>query len=120
MVRAQTKARMQRVDVYYANLDPGQGPEAQKTRPVVIVSNNAANAASSLVTVLPVESNVAHIYPFKVKLPAKDTGSGKDSKAMAQQVRTLGKGRLGLQAAGQLSAPLMVKVDAALRLHLAL
>lgn len=111
---------MQRGDVYYANLDPSQGSEIQKTRPVVIVSNNAANRNSALVTVLPVTSNVTRIYPFEVKLPAKETGLGKDSKAMAQQVRTLDKGRLGLHAAGQVPAGLMAEIDAALRLHLAL
>ena len=111
---------MQRGDVYYANLDPSQGSEIQKTRPVVIVSNNAANRTSPLVTVLPVTSNVMRIFPFEVRLPAKDTGLGKDSKALAQQVRTLDKGRLGLNAAGQVPATLMVKIDAALRLHLAL
>ena len=36
---------MLRGDVYFANLDPSQGAETQKTRPVVIVSNNAANRA---------------------------------------------------------------------------
>lgn len=111
---------MQRGDVYYANLDPGQGSETQKTRPVVIVSNNAANLASALVTVLPVTSNVARIYPFEVKLLAKETGLDKDSKAMAQHVRTLDKGRLGVKAAGQVPTDLMVKIDAALKLHLAL
>lgn len=111
---------MQRGDVYYANLDPSQGSEIQKTRPVVIVSNNAANRTSPLVTVLPVTSNVTRIFPFEVRLPAKDTGLGKDSKALAQQVRTLDKGRLGLNAAGKVPATLMVKIDAALRLHLAL
>ena len=111
---------MQRGDVYYANLDPSQGSEMQKTRPVVIVSNNAANGASALVTVLPVTSNVTRIYPFEVKLLAKDTGLGKDSKVMAQQVRTLDKGRLGMRAAGKVPASLMVKIDAALRLHLML
>lgn len=111
---------MQRGDVYYANLDPSQGAETQKTRPVVIVSNNAANRASALVTVLPITSNVTRIYPFEVKLLAKDTGLGKDSKAMAQQVRTLDKGRLGFDAEGKVPADLMVEIDAALRLHLAL
>lgn len=111
---------MQRGDVYYANLDPSQGSEIQKTRPVVIVSNNGANRNSALVTVLPVTSNVTRIYPFEVKLPAKETGLGKDSKAMAQQVRTLDKGRLGLHAAGQVPAGLMAEIDVALRLHLAL
>ena len=111
---------MQRGDVYYANLDPSQGAETQKTRPVVIVSNNAANHASALVTVLPMTSNVTRIYPFEIKLPAKDTGLGKDSKAMAQQVRTVDKGRLNARAAGVLQTDDLQLLDAALRLHLGL
>ena len=111
---------MKRGDVFYANLDPSQGAETQKTRPVVIVSNNAANRAGALVTVLPLTSNVTRIFPFEVKLPASDTGLGKDSKAMAQQVRTLDKGRLAQSASGQVPAKLMQQVDAALRLHLSL
>ena len=111
---------MRRGDVFYANLDPTQGAETQKTRPVVIVSNNAANRAGALVTVLPLTSNVTRIFPFEVKLPASDTGLGKDSKAMAQQVRTLDKGRLAQSASGQVPAKRMQQVDAALRLHLSL
>ena len=111
---------MQRGDVYYASLDPSQGSETQKTRPVVIASNNAANRSSAVVTVVPVTSNITHVFPFEVLLPAKDTGLGKDSKAMAQQVRTLDKGRLGLNPVGQVPSGLMLQIDAALRLHLAL
>jgi mRNA interferase MazF len=109
---------MKRGDVFYANLDPTQGAETQKTRPVVIVSNNAANRAGALVTVLPLTSNVSRIFPFEVKLSATDTGLSKDSKAMAQQVRTLDKGRLAEIASGQVPEKLMAQVDVALRLHL--
>lgn len=111
---------MKRGDVFYANLDPTQGAETQKIRPVVIVSNNAANRAGALVTVLPLTSNITRIFPFEVKLSATDTGLSKDSKAMAQQVRTLDKGRLAQGASGQVPAKLMAQVDAALRLHLSL
>lgn len=111
---------MKRGDVFYANLDPTQGSETQKTRPVVIVSNDAANRAAALVTVLPLTSNVSRIFPFEVKLLASSTGLSKDSKAMAQQVRTLDKGRLAQNASGHVSADLMTQVDAALRLHLSL
>lgn len=106
--------------MFFANLDPTQGSETQKTRPVVIVSNNAANRAGALVTVVPLTSNVSRVFPFEVKLMASDTGLAKDSKAMAQQVRTLDKGRLAPRASGQVPAKLMAEVDAALRLHLSL
>ena len=111
---------MKRGDVFYANLGPTQGSENQKTRPVIIVSNNAANRAGALVTVVPLTSSVARLFPFEVKLLASDTGLPKDSKAMAQQVRTLDKSRLATNAAGHVPANLMTQVDAALRLHLSL
>lgn len=111
---------MKRGDVFYANLDPTQGSETQKIRPVVVVSNNAANRAAALVTVLPLTSNVSRIFPFEVKLLAAQTGLSKDSKAMAQQVRTLDKSRLAKSLAGQVPAKLMEEIDAALRLHLGL
>lgn len=109
---------MKRGDVFYADLDPTQGAETQKTRPVLIVSNDAANRAAAIVTVVPLTSNISRVFPFEVKLLASETGLSKDSKAMAQQIRTLDKGRLGKNAAGHVPAALMQKVDAALRLHL--
>ena len=111
---------MRRGEIYFAALDPTVGAEGQKTRPVVVVSNNAANRASSVVTVVPLTSNVARVFPFEVLLPAARTGLAKDSKAMAQQVRTLDKARLNARAAGQLQPADAQALDAALRLHLAL
>lgn len=111
---------MKRGDVYFVNLDPTQGAETKKTRPVILVSNDAANRAGALVTVVPITSNVTRIFPFEVALPVAQTGLRKDSKAMAQQVRTLDKARLAVRPSGHVPAPLMLLVDAALRLHLAL
>jgi mRNA interferase MazF len=73
-----------------------------------------------VVTVVPLTSNVARVFPFEVLLPAARTGLAKDSKAMAQQVRTLDKARLNARAAGQLQPADALALDAALRLHLAL
>jgi mRNA interferase MazF len=111
---------MKRGDIYFAVLDPTLGSETQKTRPVIIVSNNTANKASSLVTVVPLSSQIARVYPFEVLLKAADSGLGKDSKAMAQQVRTLDKQRLSNRRTGGASTEQMINLDAALKLHLAL
>ena len=111
---------MKRGDIYFAALDSTRGSAVQKTRPVVIVSNDVANRASSLLTVLPMTSSVARVYPFEVQLKAAETGLSKDGKAMAQQVRTLDKSRLGSLRRGVVPADKMEAIDAALRLHLAL
>lgn len=111
---------MKRGDIYFAQLDPTLGNETQKTRPVVIVSNNAANKSSSLVTVVPLSSQMTRVFPFEVLFKAINSGLTKDSKAMAQQVRTLDKQRLSHRRAGVASAEQVLALDAALKLHLAL
>ena len=111
---------MKRGEIFFAVLGPTRGSEVQKTRPVIIVSNDAANRATALVTVVPLTSNVANVHPFEVKLGARETGLSKDSKAMAQQVRTIDKARLGSVRRGLVPLVKMRQVDDALRLHMAL
>jgi mRNA interferase MazF len=52
-------------------------------------------------------------------LPARSTGLRQDSKAQAEQIRSIAVGRLG-ERIGTIPAGVMVKIDEALRLHLAL
>ena len=106
------------------NLDPVVGSEAARTRPGVVVSNDAANASAvrrgrGVVTLVPVTSNVERVYPFQVLLPAAATGLPRDSKAQAEQVRSVDVRRLGRKV-GDVPPLLMRSVDAALRLHLQL
>jgi mRNA interferase MazF len=54
-----------------------------------------------------------------VLLPATECGLPRDSKAQAEQVRSVAIERIG-QRVGQLTAPLLAELDEALRLHLAL
>lgn len=111
---------MKRGEIFFAALDPARGGEIQKARPVVVVSNNVANRAAAGVTVVPLTSNTERVYPFEVLVPAAATGLSKDSKAMAQQVRTLDKAHLNVRPAGTVQSDDMRKLDAALRLHLGL
>jgi mRNA interferase MazF len=115
---------MLRGEIRLVNLDPVVGAEADKRRPAVIVSNDGANTTAArlgrgVVTVVPVTSNVARFYPFQVKLSAKATGLRKESKAQAEQVRSVAVQRIG-PLLGRVPADLMEQVDEALRLHLAL
>jgi mRNA interferase MazF len=90
----------------------------------VIVSNDGANRTATrlgrgVVTVVPVTSNVRHIYPFQVLLTAEDTGLASDSKAQAEQVRAVDVVRVGPVVAS-LTPALRSSLDDALRLHLTL
>ncbi len=72
-----------------------------------------------MVTVVPVTSNTDQIFPFQALLPAAATGLRQDSKAQAEQVRSIAVERLGA-VLGQVSADVMAQLDDALRLHLQL
>ena len=109
---------MLRGEIYYANLDPAQRREANKTRPVVIVSNNAMNRAAEelgegVVTIVPLTSNTTRIYDFQVLLPALATGLPQDSKAQAEQIRSVDISRLSEKPTGMLPTDLMTKLDEA-------
>ena len=115
---------MRRGEIRLVDLEPVRGAEADKRRPAVIVSNDGANLAAArlgrgVVTVVPVTSATARVYPFQVLLPAADTGLRDDSKAQAEQVRAVAVERLGARV-GALPPALMADLDEALRLHLAL
>lgn len=115
---------IRRADIYSVDLEPIRGSESNKPRPAVIVSNDAANATAArlgrgVITVVPVTSNVEHVYPFQVLLPASETGLDRDSKAQAEQVRSIAVERLG-ERLGVVPQAVMTDIDDALRLHLGL
>ena len=115
---------MLRGEIRLVDLDPARRGEANKRRPAVVVSNDRANATAArlgrgVITVVPITSNLTHVYPFQVALPAEETGLRMDSKAQAEQIRSVSVERLG-SALGRVPAPLMALVDDALRLHLQL
>lgn len=111
---------MKRGEIYFANLDPTIGGEIQKKRPVLIVSNNANNKAASTVTIVPVTSNTKKVYPFEVLLEVKQSGLLKRSKAQCHQVRTISKLRIQEGKVGLADRDIMLRINAALKLHLAL
>ena len=111
---------MKRGDIYFADLSPTVGSEINKRRPVLIVSNDANNRAAGTVTVLPITSKVSKVYPFEIALYADESGLPRDSKAQAQQIRTIAKERISGAAVGRLQGAGMRAMDAAIRLHLGL
>jgi mRNA interferase MazF len=115
---------MRRGEVRWIDLGRVLGSEAAQRRPALIVSNDQANASAArlargVLTVLPITSNVTRVYPFQVLIPAGTAGLDRDSKAQAEQIRSVAFERVG-ELLGQAPASIMESVDAALRLHLAL
>jgi mRNA interferase MazF len=115
---------VRRGEIVSVSFEPAQGSEANKTRPAVVVSNDSANATATrlgrgLITVVPVTSNVSRVHPFQVLLPAQQTGLPRDSKAQAEQVRSVAVERVGRRL-GQMTPRLLTELDRALRIHLSL
>ena len=81
---------MQRGEVWLVNLDPAVGTEVKKTRPAVIVSNDFVNRNSGRVTVVPVTSSVAKLFPVESLVEVQ----GRAGKIMCDQIRAVDKSRL--------------------------
>ena len=115
---------MRRGEIRAVGLDPVVGAESARTRPAVIVSNDGANTIAALlgqgvVTVVPVTSNTEVVHPFQVMLDAASTGLRLDSKAQAEQIRSVDVKRIG-SPVGMMPLDLLAQIDDAMRLHLGL
>lgn len=113
---------MRRGEIRLVDLEPVRGAEANKRRPAIVVSNDSANSVAArlgrgVVTVVPVTGNVDRVFPFQVALGAEEAGLPVDSKAQAEQVRSVSIDRLG-PALGRLPPASLAALDDALRLHL--
>ena len=104
---------MKRVEVWWVNLDPSVGGEIRKQRPVVIVSNDAANQFLNRVQVVPLTSSVSKLYPSESYV----TFRGKKAKAMADQLTTVSKKRL-INPAGSISSTEMEGIGQAITIQL--
>ncbi len=101
---------MNRGDVYFINFDPAVGEEIQKTRPAVIVSNNSVNTKLQRVQVIPLTSNTQKVYSNEALVIV----AGKQGKALASQLTTVSKQRIGKKL-GVLNPSEMASIDSAIR-----
>lgn len=106
---------MKRGEVWWVEFDPAVGSEVRKTRPGIIVSNDAANRNLSRVIVVALSSNTERLYPGNALV----TVGGTPSKAMSDQIMTADKSRLK-SLLGSLSKPDMKAVEDAMRLQMGL
>lgn len=82
-----------RGDIFRAELDPATGHEIQKTRPVLIVSNDIFNKVSPLLIVAPITSG-RYRYLHRVHIEAPEGGLSKPSNIAVEQIRAIDKSRL--------------------------
>lgn len=104
---------MERGEVWWIEFDPSVGSEIRKTRPTVIVSNDAANRNLARVVVMPLTGSTGRQYPGEALV----TIGGKQSKAMADQIMAADKTRLKSRL-GTLTKADMLAIEGAILVHL--
>lgn len=110
-----------RGDVVEVNLDPTVGTEIRKTRPCVIVQNNVGNKHSRRTIIVPATGaeHVTKPFAIHVFVNAGEGGFGEPSMILCDQIRAVDKSRL-VRILGRLSSSTMGRLDAALKISLAL
>ena len=104
---------IKRGDVWWVSFDPSLGGEIRKTRPAVVVSNNAANAVLNRVVIVPLTSRTEKVYPGEALLIA----GSRQAKAMVDQIMSASKQRFR-ERLDTLSAHDLKAVEEAILLHL--
>lgn len=104
-----------RGDVWWIAFDPSIGGEPTKTRPAVVVSNDAANRLLNRIQVVPLTSAVDRVYPAEALVTLK----GEKRKAMGNSIATVSKLRLRGWVA-RISSPELAAVERAIRIQLGL
>ena len=111
---------MKRGDVYRVRLDPTEGREIRKTRPAVVVSNNIACRFDSVIQIVPITRlPERELRPYESSISSDSSGLSKPSRAVANQIRTVGRHRLDKRV-GRLASDELRHLDRAVTIQLGL
>jgi mRNA interferase MazF len=106
---------IERGDIYWVCFDSSLGGEIQKTRPAIVLSNNAANQVMNRLQVVPITSKTDRVYPGEALIELK----GEMRKAIGSLLTTASKQRLGTKL-GVLGSADIARVEAAIAVQLGL
>lgn len=112
--------QLERGDVVLVRLDPTVGSEIRKTRPGIVVCNDAACRFDAVVQIVPVTTLPDRpLRPYEAPLGSEASGLHKPSRAVANQIRTVAKQRV-VDRLGKLTPSEAEAVDRAISIQLGL
>lgn len=111
---------LERGCVVTVRFDPTQGREIRKTRPAVVVSNDIACRHDAVVQVVPLTGIPERpLRPYESRVESTQSGLKKSSRAVANQLRTVSRQRIG-GIVGRISPGEEAALDRAIRIQLRL
>lgn len=110
---------IKRGELWLVNFDPAFGTEIQKTRPVLVVSNNIANHKNTKISLIPLSSQVRALGITVIVEPDITNGLTVPSMVKVPDICTFDKRRL-VHKLGVLTPEKMTEVEMKLKKHLGL
>ena len=111
---------VRRGDVVLVRFDPAEGSKIRRSRPAVVVSNDAACRFDAVVQVVPLTGLPDRpLRPYEAGVGSPGSGLKKPSRAVANQVRTISRGRIDRRL-GRLSRRELAALDRSLAIQLGL
>lgn len=103
--------KLERGDIWLADLNPIRGSEQAGIRPVLIFQNNAISKYSSTVLAIPLTTNLRRAaLPSCMSIPAGEGGLKQESVALGHQLRVLDQSRL-LRKLGTIRPKTMASIE---------
>jgi len=110
-----------RGEVWLVDFDPTKGAEIRKTRPALILQNDAGNVFSPLTIVAAITSQVdVKRFPIAVPIPLSEGGLVHRSLVLLNQIRTIDKKTQLIKRLGCVSVQTMEHVNHSLSISLGL
>ncbi len=111
---------LRRGSVVTVRFDPSEGREIRKSRPAVVVSNDAACRFDAVVQVVPATRLPDRLLrPYESLVDSESSGLERGSRLVANQIRTISRKRIG-RVIGRVSGEEQRALDRALAIQLGL
>ncbi|QSJ18537.1 type II toxin-antitoxin system PemK/MazF family toxin [Nostoc sp. UHCC 0702] len=103
--------KLERGEIWLADLNPTKGSEQGGTRPVIIFQNEVVSQFSTTVITIPLTTNLRRAsLPTCLLIPANEGGLERDSVALCYQLRVIDQSRLQRKL-GKLSLEIMTILE---------